>query len=121
MPPPANCGDRVEPWRARPVPFCRYGFLPPPRTSPRVFVEWVPWRAAASWATTTWWISGTLVCTSKISAGSSTVPAVLPAGERTSIVVMASGPLHNELGSGLDQHDAEIGAGDGALDEQQAL
>ena len=46
-PPPVNCGARVEPWRARPVPFCRYGFLPPPRTSPRVLVECVPWRAAA--------------------------------------------------------------------------
>ena len=33
---------------------------PPPRTSPRLLVEWVPWRAAASWATTTWWISGML-------------------------------------------------------------
>ena len=37
-PPPANCGDRVDPWRALPVPFCRYGLAPPPRTSLRVFV-----------------------------------------------------------------------------------
>ena len=46
------------------------------RRGPRrgVLVECVPWRAAASWATTTWWISGMLTCTSKISAGSSTVP-----------------------------------------------
>src|SRR6476620_2210718 len=39
IPPPANWGDRFEPCRARPVPFCRYGFRPPPATSPRVFVE----------------------------------------------------------------------------------
>ena len=26
------------------MPFWRYGFLPPPRTSPRVLVAWVPWR-----------------------------------------------------------------------------
>ena len=47
-PPPANCGARIEPWRARPVPFWRYGFLPPPLTSPRVLVACVPCRAAAS-------------------------------------------------------------------------
>ena len=52
-PPPAYCGARSEPWRARPVPFCRYGFLPPPRTSPRVLVSCVPCRAAACCATTT--------------------------------------------------------------------
>ena len=44
-------------------------------TSPRVLVLCVPWRAAASWATTTWWISGMLAWTSKTSAGSSAVPA----------------------------------------------
>ena len=26
----------------RPVPFCFQGFLPPPRTIPRVLVAWVP-------------------------------------------------------------------------------
>ena len=51
---------------------------PPPRTSPRLLVECVPWRAAASWATTTWWISGTLTWTSKIvGRAASTVPSVL--------------------------------------------
>ena len=29
--------------------------LPPPRTSPRVFVSCVPMRRPASWAVTTWW------------------------------------------------------------------
>src|SRR5581483_11246917 len=106
-----------EPWRARPVPFWRYGFLPPPRTSPRFFVLCVPWRAAASWATTTWWISGMLTLASKISAGSSTVPTVSPAGERTLMVLIASGPL----GRGADQDEAAVRTGDGALDEQQAL
>src|SRR6202020_1669553 len=65
----------VAPCRARPVPFCRYGFLPPPRTSPRVLVECVPCRAAASCATTTWWISGTLTFASKISGGSAAAEA----------------------------------------------
>ena len=40
-------GERMEPARARPVPFWRHGFLPPPRTSPRVLVECVPWRLLA--------------------------------------------------------------------------
>jgi hypothetical protein len=28
--------DLMEPWRARPVPFCFQGFLPPPDTMARV-------------------------------------------------------------------------------------
>src|SRR5215207_644867 len=107
----------VEPCLARPVPFWRYGLRPPPRTSPRVFVLCVPWRAAASWATTTWWISGTLTCTSKISAGSSTDPVLSPTGERMSMVLITSSPL----GRGADQDEPAVGAGDGALDEQQPL
>ena len=35
MPPPVQIGERDEPARARPVPFWRHGFAPPPRTSPR--------------------------------------------------------------------------------------
>src|SRR6266571_4536170 len=35
---------RLEPARARPEPFCRQGFLPPPETSPRDFVLCVPRR-----------------------------------------------------------------------------
>ena len=31
-------GARMEPWRARPVPFCLNGLRPPPETSARVFV-----------------------------------------------------------------------------------
>src|SRR4051812_2456096 len=52
-PPPLHSGERMEPARARPVPFWAHGFLPPPDTSPRVLVERVPWRALARWATTT--------------------------------------------------------------------
>jgi hypothetical protein len=52
-PPPTHRGDRMEPCRARPVPFCRHGFRPPPETSARVFVEWVPERWDARPAVTT--------------------------------------------------------------------
>ena len=93
MPPPANCGARIEPWRARPVPFWRYGFLPPPRTSPRVFVECVPWRAAASCAVTTWCISGMLAVASKTCAGSSTEPSTFPSGVFTSTLAALAGSL----------------------------
>src|SRR5690606_36860731 len=116
MPPPANCGARVEPWRARPVPFWRYGFLPPPRTSARVLALCVPWRAAASWATTTWWISGTFAWTSKISAGSSALPDFFPVASRMSTAVM-SGPLRG----GLDHDGAALGAGHRTDDEEDAL
>src|SRR5690348_1080240 len=40
-------GERIEPARARPVPFCRHGFLPPPEMNPRVLVEAVPARRLA--------------------------------------------------------------------------
>ena len=46
-PPPTQIGDLFEPCRARPVPFCRHGFLPPPRTSPRCFVVAVARRELA--------------------------------------------------------------------------
>ncbi len=41
-PPPGRSGVRLLPIRALPVPFWAYGFLPPPRTSARVFVLAVP-------------------------------------------------------------------------------
>merc|ERR1719331_2114997 len=44
-PPPAFRGERIEPWRARPVPFCLKGLRPPPRTSLLVLVDAVPARA----------------------------------------------------------------------------
>ena len=43
-PPALNCGARIVPWRARPVPFWRHGLARPPETSPRLFVAKVPAR-----------------------------------------------------------------------------
>ena len=37
-PPPLSNGELLEPCLAFPVPFCLYGFLPPPRTSALVLV-----------------------------------------------------------------------------------
>src|SRR5271163_2492930 len=47
VPPCLPSGDLVEPARARPVPFCRHGFLPPPEMNPRVLVAAVPERRLA--------------------------------------------------------------------------
>ena len=46
-PPPRHSGDWNEPARARPVPFCRHGFLLVPATSPAFLVQAVPMRWAA--------------------------------------------------------------------------
>src|SRR5215471_4546995 len=69
----------MEPWRARPVPFCRHGLAPPPRTSARVLVDCVPARRAASWAVTTWCMSGTLASTPNQASSRSIALPALPA------------------------------------------
>ena len=51
--PPRQIGPRVVPARARPVPFCFQGFLPPPLTSERDFCAFVPARALAWYETIT--------------------------------------------------------------------
>src|SRR5579872_3741080 len=51
--PPRNCGERRLPWRARPVPFWRQGFLVVPWMSLMPFVAWVPARRLASCQFTT--------------------------------------------------------------------
>src|SRR5262245_50296521 len=84
MPPPRHCGARIEPWRARPVPFWRHGFEPPPATSARVFVLCVPARRCASCAVTTWCITGMFGSMPNRSSGASTVPALPPEAVVTS-------------------------------------
>src|SRR5215210_7727875 len=106
VPPPSNCGARVEPWRARPVPFWRYGLAPPPLTWPRVLVACVPWRAAASCALTTWCSRATLASASNSSPGSVALPEVLPAGVRTSTV--RSAPAARSGDRALDQDQAAL-------------
>src|SRR5258707_279019 len=46
-PPRPQSGERTEPIRARPVPFCFHSFLPEPETRQRFFVACVPARAEA--------------------------------------------------------------------------
>src|SRR3954452_19381287 len=106
MAPPANCGARVEPWRARPVPFWRYGLAPPPETAARLRVACVPRRRAASSASTTSCTSGPLNGTPNTS--SSTVTVWVPPRIWTS-------------GIGADLHRAALGPGDRAAHEHQVL
>ena len=54
LPPPRQSGLEVMPARARPVPFCRQGFLVEWWTSLRSFCARLPLRALAWKATTTW-------------------------------------------------------------------
>src|SRR3990172_566435 len=73
VPPPRSKGVRMLPIRARPVPFWRYGFFPPPRTSFRVLVEAFPERFAFRWATTTRWSRCSFTSAPKTDSGHSTV------------------------------------------------
>src|SRR3954451_21528882 len=77
-PPPRNCGTRAEPWRAPPVPFCLYIFLPVRQTSARPCVLWVPACRLASCQFTQRWIRSLRGSRPKISSDSSTEPASLP-------------------------------------------
>src|SRR5690349_9591241 len=71
-PPPANCGARIVPWRARPVPFWRHGFERPPATRPRLFAARVPWRRAFSSARTASCTTCGLISAAKTASSSET-------------------------------------------------
>src|SRR5260370_20085625 len=108
MPPPVQIGDRLEPARARPVPFWRHGLAPPPETIPRVFVAAVPRRRAACSARTLWCTSGTTKRVPNAASSSLTFFAALPPITGASAI---ASPLHDPAGR----------AGYRAADEQQVL
>src|SRR6185295_10569575 len=115
MPPPRQCGARMEPCRARPVPFCFHGFWLPPETKLRVLVEAVPWRwlfrkVFTAWCSTGWFTSPSKYSPGRVKAASRR----LPAGEKcgaSSITALAS--LFR------DNHDPVLGAGHRAPHEEQ--
>src|SRR5215207_7103964 len=104
MPPPVQMGERIEPARARPVPFWRHGLAPPPRTWPRVLVDAVPWRRAASSARAHSHTRPSFHLAPKTSSSSSTA---LPP------------PSGFALAIGPHLHDAALGAGRGAAHQQK--
>src|SRR3954454_17876600 len=106
MPPPAKCGARIDPWRARAVPFWRHGFAPPPRTWPRLFVNDVPRRRALSSARTDSWTSGPLKRAPKATSSRSTLPEP---------------PSTLALAIGAHLHHAVARPGDRAADHQQVV
>src|SRR3954467_2063869 len=106
MPPPAKCGARIEPWRARPVPFWRQGLAPPPRALPRVLVDAVPCRRALSSARTDSCTSGPLNRAPK--AASSSLTFFVP-------------PRMGAAATAAPLHDAVARAGHRPAHEQQVL
>src|SRR2546421_3269833 len=107
MPPPAQIGERIDPARARPVPFWRHGLAPPPRTSARVRVAAEPWRRALCSARTASCTSASLNGAPKASASRSR-----PAPDLLTQGALAIRP---------DLHGAARRSGDRAADEQQIL
>ena len=76
-PPLRNCGARRLPWRALPVPFCRYGFFVVPDTSLRPLVLCVPARRFANCQCTTRAMMSARGFAAKISSGNSALPALV--------------------------------------------
>src|SRR5262249_14794722 len=81
-------GERLEPWRAWPVPFCFHGFLPPPATSERSFVCARFWRLLAASAVVTWCTKSGRHFALKIFSGKVTAPTFAPVIENTGISIV---------------------------------
>src|SRR5437764_173926 len=112
-PPPVNCGARIVPARARPVPFCRHGLPRPPETRPRLLAPRVPARRAFSSARTVSCTRCGLSSAPKISDSSVTCFDSFPPPSR-------SGALGAAMSTLLPHHDeAVLRAWYGALDEEQ--
>src|SRR5262245_30988067 len=111
-PPPAHCGERIEPCRARPVPFWRQGFTPPPETPERFLVACVPARRLASWRRTSAWNRCGRTFASKMAGSSSTEPAdfFFPTA-RTSTLAISSSELDLDIYAGgeLELHQCVHG------------
>src|SRR6476659_8676448 len=80
-PPPRNRLTRAGPWRADPVPFCRYIFLPVRLISARFLTSWVPrWRLASCQRTQRCRMSAR-GSRPKMASESSTEPASVPSSD----------------------------------------
>src|SRR5204863_9799248 len=87
VPPCRHSGDRMEPTRARPVPFCFHSFLPAPETSFLFLVACVPARCAERKCLTASQRRSSLI-PPKTSSASSSVPVFLPSRFTTSILAI---------------------------------
>ena len=124
-PPPTQIGLRIEPARAEPVPFCACGFLPPPRTSARVFCALVPARPAARYALTTWNTSDWLYTWPKFSSdtASSAPPlatlSFMTSGLLVRLVRSCAAAWRGRLHRGAHHDVAAFRSRDGAANQQQ--
>src|SRR6201996_3580229 len=141
-PPPRNCGTRAEPCRAPPVPFCLYIFLPVRQISARPLALWVPACRLLSCHCTQRWMMSLRGSRPKISSDNWTEPASLPSRVVTfnsiSHALLLGGRFRSLLAAGnlelaglgslfrqrlLDRvahrDPAALGAGNGALDQDQ--
>src|SRR5262249_56708467 len=142
-PPPRNRLARAEPWRAEPVPFWRYIFLPVRAISARFLTSCVPACRLASCQRTQRCRMSARGCRPKMASGSVTESAVSPSSDMT--LSCMSGPLLHVAGSsavgggfrqaelarhrqgfrqllfhGVAQRDpATLGSGHGAFDQDQ--
>src|SRR5581483_7160588 len=114
-PPPVQCGARVVPMRARPVPFWRHGFARPPETWPRLFAPLVPARSAFSSARTTSWTRWGFTSAPNRDSSSATCFEALPVASSRGALVLAMRALLPHL------DDAVLRSRDGALDEEQPM
>src|SRR5215831_16962123 len=147
-PPPRKRLTRAEPWRAEPVPFWRYIFLPVRWISARFLTSCVPrWRLASCQLTQRCRMSAR-GSSPKMASGSSTEPEALPSSDMTfssmSRALLCRGRRFLRglgLGGGLRQAELAglgrllrqlflhrvaqrnppaLGAGDGAFDQNEA-
>src|SRR3954465_14192169 len=93
----------MEPILARPVPFWRHGFAPPPLTSPRASVDAVPRRRASCSARTASYTMSLWKRSPKSGSGSSRLPCA---------------PRRLALGT-AHLHEPALRARHGAADDQQ--
>src|ERR1700688_4377014 len=116
MPPCRQWGARVEPCRARPVPFWRHGFWFPPETKLRVLVWWVPWRWFARNVMTARCMTSSFTVPSNKASGSCTAACGAPAAEKCGASSMAARPLLL-----ADREEAAHRAGHRTAHEQQVV
>src|SRR5258705_150400 len=139
-PPPRNRFTRAEPWRALPVPFWRYIFLPVRWISARFLTSWVPRWRLASCQTTQRCRMSERGSRPKIPSGSVTEPEALPSsvvtfnsmsrplllGRRGGRVRQTELAGHGQVLRKLLLHrvaqrdPAALGAGHRALDQDEA-
>src|SRR5436190_10627222 len=140
-PPPVQCGARVVPARARPVPFWRHGFERPPATRPRLLTARVPARSALSSARTVSWTRWGFTSAPKTCASSVRSFDLFPSPSRTGALRRRLGdavwrsaglcPVDrfvpaSDLGAATahllpDFHQPVLWPRNGAFDEQQVL